>query len=136
MGAANTRAAPDWFMVLIFFISFPRRRRIQKILLLIRSCAAQKLILGSKCSCQAYRPNSIEIREYQRRLRDVEDYVFSSGIYSIKFPGEQSRALQMASKVEKRIARALLVLRTERLLTAIPVIADNSFNFIRLSKRT
>jgi hypothetical protein len=60
----------------------------------------------------------------------------SSGIYSSKSPGVQFKALHIELSVEKRIARALLVFRTERLLRAMPVASASSVSFIRRSKST
>jgi hypothetical protein len=42
-------------------------------------------------------------------------------MYSSKSPGVQFNALHKLFNVEKRMARALLVLRMDRLLTARPV---------------
>jgi hypothetical protein len=51
----------------------------------------------------------------------------SSGIYSSKSPGVQFNTLHKLFKVENRIARALLVFRIERLLTASPLAATNIY---------
>ena len=45
-------------------------------------------------------------------------------------PGEQSSARQMASSVEKRTARALPVLRTDRLASVMPTRSLNSLSDI------
>src|SRR5436305_12727856 len=48
-------------------------------------------------------------------------------------PGWQESASQIASSVEKRIARALPVLRIERLASAIPIRSASSVSVIRRS---
>src|SRR5258705_2401788 len=48
-------------------------------------------------------------------------------------PGWQERASQIASSVEKRIARALPVLRIERLASVIPTRSASSVSVIRRS---
>ena len=58
------------------------------------------------------------------------------GSYSRRSPGWQSSSRQMASNVEKRIARALLVLRIERFGRAIPIRSANSVRVIPRSRRT
>jgi len=56
-------------------------------------------------------------------------FFFSSETYSIKSPGVQFNVLHKLFKVEKRISRALLVLRIDKLFTARPVASAKSFSF-------
>lgn len=51
---------------------------------------------------------------------------YSSGSYSRMSPGWQSRARQRASRVEKRTALALPVLRMERFVAEIPTFSASS----------
>ena len=71
-------------------------------------------------------------------LRKVSDYSFySSGRYSRISPGWQSSSLQMASRVVKRMALALPVLRMERLAVVMPILSASSLDFIfRLASMT
>ena len=56
--------------------------------------------------------------------RQVSEYSFySSGWYSRISPGWQSSSLQMASRVVKRMALALPVLRMERLAVVMPILS-------------
>src|SRR5207248_7518463 len=56
-----------------------------------------------------------------------------AGTNSIRSPGWHRRAVQMASSVDKRTARALPVLRTDRLASVIPILSDNSVRVMRRS---
>ena len=75
-------------------------------------------------------------------LRKVSNYIFkymsySSGRYSRISPGWQSSSLQMASRVVKRMALALPVLRIERLAVVMPILSASSLDFIfRLASMT
>ena len=72
--------------------------------------------------------------------RKVSNYIFkymfySSGRYSRISPGWQSSSLQMASRVVKRMALDLPVLRMERLAVVMPILSASSLDFIfRLAK--
>ena len=60
-----------------------------------------------------------------------------SALYSNRSPGWQSRALQIASRVESLTARALPVLRIERLTTEISTLSDSSdSDILRLASIT
>src|SRR5262245_47775672 len=56
--------------------------------------------------------------------------LYSSGTYSRISPGSQSSSLQIASKVENRIARALLVFSTDRFTIVIPTRSARSVSVI------
>ncbi len=47
-------------------------------------------------------------------------------------PGWQSNSLQIASRVLKRIPLTLPVLSSERFVTEMPILSDNSVNFLFL----
>jgi len=51
-------------------------------------------------------------------------------LYSSMSPGWQSKALQIASKVEKRIALALSFFNIERLAIVIPTLSESSVTLI------
>jgi hypothetical protein len=54
----------------------------------------------------------------------------SSGTYSSRSPGWQSSSRQMASSVEKRIARALFVFRIDRLASVMSTASASSVRLI------
>ncbi len=78
----------------------------------------------------------------QRYWRDSRNcikrlYFYPYFLYSKTSPGWQDRALQIASKVEKRIALALLFFKTEMLAMVIPTLSARSVTLIlRLASMT
>ena len=71
----------------------------------------------------------LEMLEAELRFLEAESdrlNVLGYSLYSRISPGWQSRALQMASRVEKRMALALPVLRMERLAWVIPIRSASS----------
>ena len=80
-----------------------------------------------------YEPKQLFVLSLHKKLNtDFQQNHFSLCMYSKISPGWQSNTLQIASRVEKRIARAFSVLRTERFAIVIPTFSASSVRDIFL----